>query len=74
MKSYLELERLSEDKTKAKKFQVQSPHNTMVDIELCRKGFVQPLIILVDSTEAKYNMKKLHEGICRIHCGNRTLV
>lgn len=52
---------------------MQSRHYTTVGDKLNRRGFAQPLLICVLTSQTEYIMKELHEGICGNHYENRTL-
>jgi len=40
---------------------------------LYKRGFSTPLLTCLDSNQAEYVMNKLHNGVCGMHCGQRTL-
>ena len=41
--------------------------------ELCRRGFSSPLLKFLDQDQTNYVLRKLHEGVCGMHLGGRTM-
>jgi len=46
---------------------------TMIDDDLYKRGYDQPLLKYVTAEQAQYIIKELHEGICDYHSGARTM-
>nr|KYP31610.1 Transposon Ty3-I Gag-Pol polyprotein [Cajanus cajan] len=45
----------------------------MISNELYRRGFSTPLLKCIDTHQADYIIREIHEGICGSHSGGRTL-
>jgi hypothetical protein len=70
---YLKNGQLPNDKKEARKIQMQSARYTLVDENLYRRGYTLPLLKCLSTTEAKYVLKEIHEGVCGSHTGGRIL-
>ncbi|XP_020209594.1 uncharacterized protein LOC109794563, partial [Cajanus cajan] len=57
----------------AKKLRAQAARYSVINGELYRRGFSTPLLKCIDSTQANYVLREIHEGICGSHSGGRTL-
>jgi len=40
---------------------------------LFKRGFTTPLLKCVCKEQAEYVLNELHNGVCKMHCGHRTL-
>jgi len=58
------------DKELAKKV----AHYVFIGEDLCKRGFTTPLLKCVGKEQDEYVMNELHNGVCGMHCGHRTLV
>jgi len=45
----------------------------LIGDELYKRGYFMPLLKCPSREQAKYVIKELHEGICGLHCGARTM-
>jgi len=45
----------------------------LIGDELYKRGFSTPLLKCISPEQAEYVTKELHEGICGLHCGARTM-
>nr|KYP48751.1 Transposon Ty3-I Gag-Pol polyprotein [Cajanus cajan] len=57
----------------AKKIRTQAARYSVIGNTLYRGGFSIPLLKCVDSEQAEYVLREIHEGICGAHSGGRTL-
>ncbi|XP_020207606.1 uncharacterized protein LOC109792598 [Cajanus cajan] len=57
----------------AKKLRTQAARYSVVSGELYKRGFSSPLLKCVNSEQADYVLREIHEGICGSHSGGRTL-
>jgi len=39
-----------------------------------QKGYSRPLLKCVTDTQARYILEELHEGVCRLHLGARSML
>ncbi|XP_022032812.1 uncharacterized protein LOC110933920 [Helianthus annuus] len=58
----------------ARKVRVKALQYELVDGELYRNSYLGPSLKCVDMEEAKYVIREIHEGICGMHSGPRTVV
>ncbi|XP_022030488.1 uncharacterized protein LOC110931399 [Helianthus annuus] len=58
----------------ARKVRVKALPYELIDGELYRRSYLGPSLNCVDSEEAKYVIREIHEGICGMHSGPRTVV
>ncbi|XP_035832029.1 uncharacterized protein LOC118481049 [Helianthus annuus] len=58
----------------ARKVRVKALQYELIDGELYRRSYLGPSLKCVDSEEAKYVIREIHEGICGMHSGPRTVV
>ncbi|XP_015942775.1 uncharacterized protein LOC107468047 [Arachis duranensis] len=56
-----------------KKFKRQASFFTLLNDELYRRGYSRPLLKCLDRSEAEIALAEVHEGICGIHSGARSL-
>ncbi|XP_022027412.1 uncharacterized protein LOC110928683 [Helianthus annuus] len=71
---YLQSGILPENKAEARKIQYKAEHYQMADGILYRKSYLGPLLRCVDTEDANYLIREVHEGICGIHAGPRMVV
>ena len=45
----------------------------LIGNELYKRGYFMPLLKCLSREQAEYVIKELHEGICGLHCGARTM-
>nr|KYP40800.1 hypothetical protein KK1_037846 [Cajanus cajan] len=60
--------------TEAKRLRTQARRYVIITNQLYRRGFSTPLLKCLDTTEADYLMREVHEGICEMHSGARMTV
>ncbi|XP_020206374.1 uncharacterized protein LOC109791485 [Cajanus cajan] len=70
---YIEKGKQPTDPSAAKKLRTQAARYSVVSGEFYRRGFSTPLLKCLDSTQADYVLREVHEGICGSHSGGRTL-
>ena len=68
-KSYLADGILPLESTEARKIKKNSSKYTLIDGELFRHGFTNPILVCVSDDQCAHIMAKLHEGICGSHTG-----
>ncbi|XP_020205839.1 uncharacterized protein LOC109791001 [Cajanus cajan] len=56
-----------------RKLQTQAARYSVVGGELYRRGFSTPLLKCIDSAQAEYVLREIHDGICGSHLGGRTM-
>ncbi|KAJ3701189.1 hypothetical protein LUZ61_004894 [Rhynchospora tenuis] len=64
---------LPQDRNLARKIKRWSLEFTIVEEELCKKGYHHPWLICVGRAKADELLKETHQGICGSHQGPRTL-
>ncbi|XP_020216687.1 uncharacterized protein LOC109800307 [Cajanus cajan] len=57
----------------AKKLRTQAARYSVIGGELYRRGFSTPLLKCLDSAQADYVLREIHQGICGSHSGGQTL-
>ena len=67
--TYLRNGELPEGKIEARILRLKVACYVLYDDKLYRRGYSMPLLKCIPSTEAKYVMSKIHEGICGNHVG-----
>ena len=72
--SYLKDDTLPNDKKVARKLKVQAARFVLTKDVLYKKDFSQPYLRCLNSEEADYVIREVHEGICGNHSGSRSLV
>ncbi|XP_021971367.1 uncharacterized protein LOC110866529 [Helianthus annuus] len=65
---------LPEGEWAARKVRVKALQYELIDGELYRRSYLGPYLKCVDMEEAEYVIKEMHEGICGMHSGPRTIV
>ncbi|RDX82530.1 hypothetical protein CR513_36660, partial [Mucuna pruriens] len=70
---YLRNGRMDESEEGAKKLSKEAAKYTLVGQRLYRRGYAFPLLKCLDSEEAEYTMREIHEGVCGTHIGGRAL-
>ena len=65
---------LPADKAEARKLQHKSLHYEVNNGILYRRSYLGPLLRCVDSAEATYLIKDIHEGTCGLYAGPRMVV
>ncbi|XP_021996330.1 uncharacterized protein LOC110893533 [Helianthus annuus] len=65
---------LQEGDWAACKVRVRALQYKLIDGELYRRSYLGPSLKCVDNEEAKYVVREIHEGICGMHSGPRTVV
>ncbi|XP_021985131.1 uncharacterized protein LOC110881062 [Helianthus annuus] len=58
----------------ARKVRVKALQYELINGELYRRSYLGPSLKCVDNEEAKYVTREIHEGICGMHSGLRTVV
>lgn len=71
--SYLTMDVLPADSTKAKFKQRQTTYYTIHNGEVFTRGFACPLLKYLDKEHAHYVLAKMHWGICGMHSGARCI-
>ena len=72
--SYLKDGTLPNDKKVARKLKVQAARFVLTKDVLYKKDFSQPYLRCLNSEEADYVIREVHEGICGNHSGSWSLV
>nr|KYP69796.1 Gypsy retrotransposon integrase-like protein 1 [Cajanus cajan] len=62
------------DPSEAKRLRTQAGRYVVIADQLYKRGFSTPLLKCLNSAEADYVMREVHEGICGLHSGARTTV
>ncbi|XP_022027868.1 uncharacterized protein LOC110929071 [Helianthus annuus] len=65
---------LPEGEWAARKIRVKALQYELIDGELYRRSYLGPSLKCVDMEEAEYVVREMHEGICGMHSGPRTIV
>ncbi|GKV48676.1 hypothetical protein SLEP1_g55478 [Rubroshorea leprosula] len=71
--SFLQDKIILKDKQEAMKLRKKSSRYTLVDGVLYKRSFSLPLLRCLNSYEAEYALREVHEGVCESHIGARTL-
>ena len=72
--TYIKDGTLPPDPSKAKKIKVRSSRFTILNNELYKRVFSQPNLKCLDSEDAAYVLREIHEGVCGNHLGPQSLV
>jgi hypothetical protein len=72
--NYLKNNQLPGDPEKARKARIQSLQYLMEKCQLYQKSYLGPLMKCIDEEEANYVIREIHEGICRMHAGSKSVV
>ena len=70
---YLTLAELPDDREEARRIRNSSARYSIIGEKLYRRGYTTPCLRCLDSQEAEYLMKEIHEGLCGNHSGGRSL-
>jgi ribonuclease HI len=70
---YLHNGSLPEEKMRARKVKMHSARYVLIGGSLYRRGYTEPLLKCLKSSEAEYILKEIHEGVCGNHSGSRML-
>ena len=65
---------LPNEKEAARKLKVQAARFVLIKDVLYKRGFSRPYLRCLDTEDADYVMREVHEGICGNHPGFRSLV
>ncbi|XP_071712949.1 uncharacterized protein [Rutidosis leptorrhynchoides] len=71
---YLETGKLPEDKNEARKIRIKAPSYKMMNGVLYRRSFLTPWLRCVGPKQATVIIQEMHEGICGLHAGSRSVV
>ncbi|XP_076938533.1 uncharacterized protein LOC143606754 [Bidens hawaiensis] len=74
IKAYLSSGALPAGKAEARKIKHKALNYQLTDSILYRRSFLGPLLRCVDTEDANYLIREIHEGICRLHAGPRMTV
>ncbi|XP_076919175.1 uncharacterized protein LOC143579885 [Bidens hawaiensis] len=72
--AYLSSGALPEGKAEARKIKHKALNYQIHDSVLYRRSFLGPLLRCVDAEDMNYLIREVHEGICGLHAGPRTVV
>ena len=72
--TYIKISNLSLDPTKARKVKIRLSRFTILNDELCKRGFSQPYLKCLDLEDTEYVLKEIHEKVYGNHSGPRSLV
>nr|KYP51927.1 Retrovirus-related Pol polyprotein from transposon 17.6 [Cajanus cajan] len=62
------------DPAESKRLRTQATRYVVIGGQLYRRGFSTPLLKCLNTSEADYVTREVHEGICGMHSGARTTV
>nr|KYP60222.1 Transposon Ty3-I Gag-Pol polyprotein [Cajanus cajan] len=71
--SYLKEGTLPEDKDEARKMRMRSAKFVIIRDELFKRGVSTPLLKCLIASQAAYVIKEIHQGICGMHSGARSM-
>ena len=72
--TYIRDRKLPLDPSKARKVKVRSSRFIVLNDELYKRGFSLPYLKCLNSKDAMYVLREIHEGIYGNHSGRRSLV
>ena len=72
-KNFLFRRVLPPDESEAQRLKWKASYCVIHDSELFKREFTTPLLKCLNSQQVDYVMKELHEGICDLHTGGRSL-
>ena len=72
--TYLATGVLPTPKVEGRKIQHKARHYQLTNGILYRRSYLGPLLSCVDSANASFLIREIHEGICGIHAGPRMVV
>lgn len=65
--------KVPQNRAEARKLRHQAAHYILIDGQLYKRGYSLPLLMCLDSREADYVMREVHEGVCGNHSGGRSM-
>ena len=65
---------LPEDKLKAQKLKIKAAHYSIYNGKLYRRSLSHPWSKCVSLEEGNYVLREIHEGICRAHEAQNTII
>nr|KYP49908.1 hypothetical protein KK1_028299 [Cajanus cajan] len=71
--NYLKKGTLPEDKDEARKMRMRSAKFAIIKDELFKRGVSTPLLKCVTASQVAYVIKEIHQGICDMHFGARSI-
>ena len=71
--SYLKDWKLSENDLEAGEVKMKAQKFILINEELCKRSFTQPLLKCARRRKANYILREIHEWICESHIGAQTL-
>ncbi|XP_071740832.1 uncharacterized protein [Rutidosis leptorrhynchoides] len=71
---YLETGKLPEDKSEARKIRIKAHSYKIMNGALYRRSFLTPWLRCVGPKQATVIIQEMHEGICGLHAGPRSVV
>jgi len=71
--SYLKEGKLPDNDVEAREVKRRAQKFVLINEEMYKRSFTQPLLKCVRPREADYILREIHEGICGSHIGARTL-
>ncbi|XP_071739263.1 uncharacterized protein [Rutidosis leptorrhynchoides] len=71
---YLETGKLPEDKNEERKIRIKAPSSKMMNGALYRRSFLTQWLRCVGLKQATVIIQEMHEGICGLHAGPRSVV
>ncbi|XP_071718764.1 uncharacterized protein [Rutidosis leptorrhynchoides] len=74
LREYLELGVLYEDKKEARKVRIKAPSYKIMNRGLYQKSFLTPWLRCVGLNQASMIIREMHEGICGLHSGPRSIL
>ena len=73
LRTYLNDGTLFEDKEEARRVRQLASRYVVLEGALYKRSFSQPLLQCLGPTDADYDLREVHEGICGDHLGGRSL-
>ncbi|XP_071713301.1 uncharacterized protein [Rutidosis leptorrhynchoides] len=74
LQAYLETGKLPEDRNEERKIRIKAPSYKMMNGALYRRSFLTPWLRCVGPKQATVIIQEMHEGICGLHAGPRSVV
>ncbi|GKD23052.1 reverse transcriptase domain-containing protein [Tanacetum coccineum] len=74
IREYLRSGSLPDDPQKARKLRIKAPLYKMIEEKLYRRSYLSPWLRCVGPRQAKNIIKEVHEGLCGMHLGPRSVV
>ena len=72
--TYIKDDNLPADPLEAMRVKVRSSRFTILNDELYKRGFSQPYLKCLDTEDAEYVLREIHEWVCGNNSGPRSLV